>query len=185
LFSDEAYHIDISHLASVVRMQPLLTERSDQLLALELCEYGRRLAPRLRYDDPPPFEKTYEDHAAYLNAILGRDVDAALTHFRGKLKDAETEDAQSYAQVLVRLFSRLQRWDEAIELAEQHFPDVPDSHLSCPSFAQLCQTAGRLDRLAQVSRGCGNLVNLAAALLTQAKSAGHGFDRKEGALPQS
>src|SRR5262249_52752286 len=34
LFDDDGYHIDISHLASVVRMSPLLSDRSDINLAL-------------------------------------------------------------------------------------------------------------------------------------------------------
>lgn len=166
LFEDDSYHIDISHLASVVRMSPLLSARAELGLARELCEYGRRLAPRLRYDDVPPFEKTYEDHGAYLDALLGRDVEASLDHFRAKLEAAEQpEDALAVAQVLVRLLDRLGRVDDAISVAEAHLAEVPEGALSCPSLPRLCDRAGRLDRLAEVARRNGQIVNFTAARL--------------------
>lgn len=167
LFADEAYHIDISHLASVVRMSTLLTDRADLNLALELCEYGRRLGPRLRYDDAPPFERTYEDHAAYLKALLGREVEESIAHFKHKLEtlEAGSDEALLSAQAIVGLLARLGRLDEAIDVAAEHLAAVPEGLLSCPSLPQLCQRAGRLDRLADISRERGQLVSFTAALL--------------------
>jgi hypothetical protein len=166
LFADENYHIDVSHLASVVRLSPLLNERPDQVRALELCEYGRRLSSRLRYDDHPPFEKTYEDHAAYLNVLLGREVDKNLAHFRAMRENAsDSNERMAVAQVLVRLLSRLGRWDEAIDVAAADLADVPEGMLDCDGLARLCQRSGRLDRLAAVSRERGHLVNFAASIL--------------------
>ena len=167
LFADEAYHIDISHLSSIVRMSPLLTDRADLTRALELCEYGRRLSPRLRYEDAPPFERTYEDHALYLKALLGREVEPALAHFRAKLPSGSPESERDTlpAQVLVRLLLRLNRQEDAIDVAAEQLAGVPDSLLACPSFATLCARAGRLDRLEQEARVRGDLVQFAAALL--------------------
>jgi hypothetical protein len=172
LFADEAYHIDISHLASVVRMSPLLTDRADMTKALELCEYGRRLAPRLRYDDAPPFDRTYEDHAMYLKALLGREVEPAIAHFRGKLAPPNPEGERETlpAQVLVRLLLRVSRLDEAIEVAAEHLAGIPDGLLSCPGLATLCARAGRLDRLEREARARGDLVDFAAALLQRPAS---------------
>jgi hypothetical protein len=172
LFDDEAYHIDVSHLASTVRVAPLLTDPAEIALAVELTDYGRRLSPRHVYEGDRPFENTYEDHAFYLRALLGHDVDAAVTHFHAKLgplPGAVPAEEGGHdpvpAQVLVGLLARVGRLEEAIEVAAQHLADYPESALSCPGVAQLCQRAGRPDRLAQIAREHDDLVNYAAAIL--------------------
>ena len=85
LFADEAYHIDVSHLSSTVRVSPLLADPATIALAAELTDYGRRLSVRHRYEGDPPFEDVYSDHAIFLIALLGQDADAAIAHFRAKL----------------------------------------------------------------------------------------------------
>jgi hypothetical protein len=169
LLADEAYHVDVSHLASVVRMAPLLNDAETLALAADLCAYGRRLSPRLRLDDAPPFERTYDDHGLFLNALLGRDADVAIAHFRGKLPTTGAEEDGEpdtlAAQVLVQLLARLGRLAEAIDVAAAHLAGVPEAYLACPSLARLCQQAGRLDRLAEESRAQGDLVAYAAARL--------------------
>ncbi|MEO6808167.1 MAG: hypothetical protein ABI353_03525 [Isosphaeraceae bacterium] len=170
LFDDEGYHIDVSHLASVVRMSPLLHDPATIRLAVELTDYGCKLSSRHRYEGDSPFEDVYEDHAAYLRTLLNQDADSGLAHFRAKLDPDDPErDPQNTlpAQVLIRLFVGLDRLDEAIDVAAEHLAGVPDSALFCPSLAQLCQRAGRPDRLARVSRTRGDLVNYAAAILQQ------------------
>lgn len=168
LFADDAYHIDVSHLAAVVRMSALATDPEALRLAVDLTEYGRDLSERHRYDGDPPFERTYEDYAAYLRALLGEDVDSALAHFRAKLPPADPSapaEETAAAQVLVKLLARLGRLDEAIDVAAEHLAGVPESALFCPGLPQLCQRAGRLDRLARSARGRGDLVGFVAALL--------------------
>lgn len=174
LMADEAYHIDVSHLASVVRMALLADDPEVIRLAVELTDYGRRLSERHRYEGEPPFERTYEDHAVYLRASLGEDVEAAVAHFRAKLAppDPEGPGESAPAQVLVKLLVRLGRLEEAIDVAAEHLAGVPESALFCPSLAQLCRRAGRLDRLAEVARARGDLVGFAAARLGAAGSNG-------------
>jgi hypothetical protein len=169
LFYDDAYHIDISHLGAAVRIAPVLTDERSITLALGLADYGRNLSERHQYDSDPPFERLYDDHAIYLGALIGRNVDAALAHFRAKLpaNQSETEGDTVPAQVLVRLLCRLERLDEAIELAVEHLSELPESALACPSLPQLCQRAGRADRLARSARARGDLVHYAAALLAR------------------
>ena len=97
LFSDDAYHIDTSHLASVVRMSTLVHDRDVLKLAVDLTEYGRRLSPRLLFEGPPPFEKIFDDYGIYLRALKGEDVAAAIDHFRQKLTprdDVETDPSR-------------------------------------------------------------------------------------------
>ncbi len=168
LFEDEAYHIDTSHLSSVVRLSPLLSDPEDLRLALQLTEYGRLLSPRHRYEGDPPFEDTYEDHGIYLRALLGEGVDEAVAHFRGKLPPVDP-DGDNYqntlpGQILVRLLDRVGRSSDAIEIAAEHLGQIPEAMLLCPSLAQLCRTADRLDLLAVHSRSSGDLVSFASAI---------------------
>ncbi|MHC5542603.1 hypothetical protein ACYOEI_30630, partial [Singulisphaera rosea] len=91
LFSDDAYHIDVSHLAATVRLAPLVSDPATPSLAVGLTEYGRRLSPRHRYEGEVPFENTYEDHAVYLRALVGEEVEEAIAHFRSKLGPPDPE----------------------------------------------------------------------------------------------
>ena len=71
LFAEESYHIDISHLASVVRMSVLVTDPEAIAMAADLTEYGRRLSPRLQFEGVPPFERIFDDHGIYLRRPAG------------------------------------------------------------------------------------------------------------------
>ena len=167
LFSDESYHIDVSHLTSTVRSSLQADDPEALDMAIDLAEYGRRLSPRLQYDGAPPFEKTFEDHYIYLRALRGQDADAAVAHFRAKLPAPGTDDgdleATMPAQVLVNLLVRLDRHDDAIEVASAHLANVPDSMLACPPLAELCQRSGRLDRLAAAAQSINHPVHFLAA----------------------
>lgn len=167
LFADEAYHTDVSHLSSTVRYSIMVTDPAVLALAADLAEYGRRLSPRLQFEGAPPFEHTFEDHLRYLRALLGREVDGAIEHFRLKAEEFAGEDLESSVptQVLVNLLVRLGRFDEAIDAAQERLADFPDAALACPGVAELCQRAGRLDRLRDIARRRGNLVHFLAAQL--------------------
>jgi hypothetical protein len=169
LFVDDSYHLDVSHLASTVRLSPLLVDPQTIALAVGLTDYGRNLSERHRYEGDPPFEDHYADHAVYLRAILGQDAEGAIAHFRSKLPapDPDGRDEAIEAQVLVRLLVRLGRNEEALDVAAEHLAHLPDSALACPSVGELCRTLGRLDRLAEIARGRGDLVNYAAAKLSR------------------
>ena len=171
LFADESYHVDISHLASVVRMSTLVTDHATIALAFDLSEYGRRLSPRLQFEGPPPFERIFDDHGVYLGALLGRDVEGAISHFRSKLASSERESGQAVipAQTLVNLLVRLDRIEMALDVASEYLSDLPDSSLFCPGVAQLCMRTGDSARLATISRQHGDLVNYTAALLMSAR----------------
>jgi hypothetical protein len=167
LFEDEAYHIDVSHLAAGVRIAPILDDPAPIALAIELTDYGRNLSPRHRFEGDPPFEDLYEDHAVYLRALLGQEVDAAIAHFRAKLPASEPSNDRDPmpAQILVRLLVRLDRLEEAIALASEHLAGMPEGALICPSLPQLCARAGRPDLLARAAREQGDLVHYLAARL--------------------
>ena len=167
LFSDESYHIDVSHLSTVVRWSVMATDPEALDLAIDLTEYGRRLSPRLQYEGTPPFERVFDDHRIFLKAIRGRDVDEAIDHFRAKFADvkATPDDPESTlpAQALVNLLWRLNRGDEAIDVAERELATIPESMLVCPPLAELCQRAGRMDRLAEIAGRTNQPVHFLAA----------------------
>lgn len=167
LFSEEAYHIDVSHLTTVVRWSVMTTDPDAIDLAIDLTEYGRRLSPGLQYEGTPPFDRVFDDHGIFLKALRGREVDEAVAHFRAKLAEAELtlDDPESTlpAQTLVNLLWRLDRGDEAIDVAERELATVPESMLVCPPLAELCQRAGRMDRLAEIAGRTNQPVHFLAA----------------------
>ena len=165
LFADNNYHIDVSHLHSVVRFSRSLTAQSPELsLAIQLAEYGSRLAQQYQYAGDPPFEDFYPAHVQFLKAIACINQDAALEYFREKLRpDANDPDNQLVAFGFVDLLTRLGRMDEALNVAAKYLSQA--SEQTGFSFADLCAEAGRYDLLAQVSRDKGDLLTFAAALL--------------------
>ncbi len=168
LFSDDSYHIDTSHLAAVVRFALIVTDLAFIALAVDLTEYGRRLAPRLQFDGPPPFQRVFDDHRVYLRALLGEEVDNAIAHFQAKLDSIDAglgSDPTMPAQTLVNLLVRLGRLDLAIDVAADHLAGLPESAISCPTSAQLCQRANEPERLARIAREHGDLVDFTAGLL--------------------
>jgi hypothetical protein len=188
LFEDEAYHVDVSHLASVVRSSVLLADKPSIELAVELAEYGRGLSPRHKYEGLPPFEDVYADHSAYLKALLGVDVEAAIERFEEKARASAAESAErGYAgptdslpaQVLVLLLVRLGRLDRAIDVFASYLTEIPESNLACPSLSKLCKAAGRIDRLVTIAKDLGDLVTYAAARLELIKTE-EADDRDDG-----
>lgn len=98
LFGEMNYHVDTSHLSSVVRFCRLLEDEADLALAVELTEYGRRLSSNFQFPGEAPFENVYEDHRVYFRTLLGQDVEAGIAHFRAKLEAAVAEAAEAKAQ---------------------------------------------------------------------------------------
>jgi len=163
LFGDLDYYIDTSHLAAVIRFALDLTDRAALRLAIELCEYGQHLSTQFKYTAEPPFDDVYVDHAAYLGALAGENVEGAIGHFQAK---ARKHDSSVPAQVLVALLTRLQRYQEAIDVSLEHLTDVQGEQLVCPSVPQLCQLAGDYERLKRLSRERGDLLSFTAAAAT-------------------
>ncbi len=153
LFEGGHYYTENSHLASMIQASPELEDEETLGLLLELAEYALRLAPMFHFPGNPPFESLYQDHAQYLRALLGIDVEAAVAHFRRKL-DASVPGA---AEVLISMLSRLGRPQEAL--------DVSVEHLQGRSAIELCQTAGDYRRLCGIAREQGDPLAFAAGLM--------------------
>jgi tetratricopeptide (TPR) repeat protein len=159
LFAGGQYYTENSHLASLVQASLELPDVATLRLALELAEYALRLDPLYHFPGNPPFQDLYLDHAHYLRALLGEQVDTAIAHFRKKI-DASVAGA---AEALVALLARLGDYEEAIRISVEHLGG--EAGVVCPSAIQLCQTAGDYQRLRTLARSQGDLLAFAAGIL--------------------
>ncbi len=123
LFNDGAYHVDTTHLASVVRMARVLNSPAELRLALDLTHYGRRLSPQLQYQGDEPFVDQYPANALYFSALLGESVEEAVNYFRDKamLIDPQYHGTESLV-VYLELLNRLERYEEALRTACERLP---------------------------------------------------------------
>ena len=170
IFADDSYHIDVSHLNSVVRFARFLDADCPELdLALQLAMYGSRLAAQYQYAGNPPFDDFYPAHIRFFKAILGIERDESLAYFREKIGDDPADtDNQLAAFVLVDLLLRIGRTDDALELACRYLADSAEEFgLSIP---ELCAQSGRLDLLQNFARHKGDVVHFTAALLGSSRT---------------
>jgi hypothetical protein len=166
LFQDDYYHIDVSHLSSVVQMSINLSPCPELGMARELCAYGQHLSGRFLGQTDPPFEDLYRSHDIYLAILAGENVEGGLDYFRDQAARADPETVGTYpAQVLVNLLLRLDRPREALDVARQYLAAADNRQLSCPSIAELCQQVNDYRTLAEVARAQGDPVHFLAGLL--------------------
>jgi hypothetical protein len=160
------YHIDVSHLHSVVRFARVFEPGHPDLdKALQLAEYGAGLDPQFQYGADPPFDEYYPAHVQFFRVLLDDGREEALEFFRNKLAAEPDEQDRPYlAVVLVDLLCRVDRLDEAVAVSEAHLKHLDDS--SGFSFAQLCEEASRMDALARVARDKGDAVTWLAAAIS-------------------
>ena len=165
LFEGGNLYIENSHLVSILQASPDLDDPETMRLVLELAEYAQRLAPIHHFQAEPPFDDPYLDHAEYLGALLGENIDDAVAHFRKKV----TGSVPGSAEVLVGLLARLGRYEEAIQTSLEHLGGEAGD--GCPSAIQLCQMAGDYQRLREVARKARDLLGFAAGLIHSSSGA--------------
>ena len=165
LFVEDVYHIDTSHLSSVVQMALQLSPGPELDLARELAEYGSKLSPSLRGDNDPPFEDTYADYKVYLNIVAGVDVEGGLAHFKRKAERG-AEDGYSFpAEVLVNLYLKADRLSDALTTAKRFLGSSNERELSCPGVTELARRAGDYAALAAAAKGKADPVTYLAGLI--------------------
>jgi hypothetical protein len=168
LFADEFYHVDVSHLGSVVQLSIHLSGGPALEMARELCAYGQRLSPRYQYAGEPPFENQYQDYAHYLAVLAGDNPEEGIAHFRAKVEKADPNEVGTFpAEVLVNLLVRINRPREALEISRRYLtrPDA-NGRSGCPGIAELCRLTGDYRTLAAVAREQGDPVHFLAGLLS-------------------
>ncbi|MGH9340824.1 MAG: hypothetical protein ACRD1R_14815 [Acidobacteriota bacterium] len=166
LFEHNAYYIDSSHLASVVQFALEFDDRETLALLADLTNYGSRLARMFQPREHPPFDEGYRDYDVYVRALLGENVEEAVTYFRDKLSQADPLRFGNYpAQIVVGFMARLERFEEAIEFFLRHLGNVRREELHCPSLAELCWRAQDPQKLTEVARARSDLLDFVAGLL--------------------
>jgi len=165
LFEGSSYYVDSSHVISLLRYTPELEDAESLRMALEMAEYGQKLSPMFQFRGDPPFDDPYTDHAIYLRALLGRDIDAAISHFREKACAAQESGDPAPAEVLIDLLVRLDRYRDAICASVEFFPEASRAPASCPSVLQLCQMAGDYHQLRNLARERGDILSFAAGVV--------------------
>lgn len=166
LFADDAYHIDTSHLSSVVQMAVLNLPAGEAVdLARELCHYGRKLSPNLQGSNDAPFDEGYEDYLAYLNVVAGENVDENLKRFETKAAREAAEGATYAAQVYVNLLLKANKPAQALEAAKRFLLAEDDRNLICPGVSELAKRAADFASLAEAAKARRDPVNYLASLI--------------------
>lgn len=166
LFADDAYHIDTSHLSSVVQMSVMNLPPGEGVnYARELCAYGRKLAPGLQGTNDAPFDENYDDYLAYLNVIAGENVEENLKRFEAKAAREAAEGATYAAQIYVNLLLKADRPAEALAAAKQFLLAEDDRNLICPGVNELARRAGDFAALSEAARARNDPVNYLASLI--------------------
>ena len=168
---DPSFHIDVSHLQSVLRIARVCTERSVIEKAWELAVYACRLPDEVTYPGEPPFENVGEASRHFYAAQLGRDVDEAVRYFRKAAALARVEDAGTLpADTLVYLLWRLGRPAEALHAAlerpaDQGMPSVMQAIGMLPSLVELAEAGNAVEALREACRSRGDEITFAATFL--------------------
>ena len=103
-------------------------------------------------------------HVQFFKALADDGRDEALAYFQKQIDDeTEDEDKPMLAFVLADLLTRLDKTDDAVELASKYLRGVEESPGF--SFSALCMDAGRLDLIRETARETGDVVTYTATLL--------------------
>lgn len=167
LFESGNYHVDVSHLNSVVRFARSIEAPAEELeMAHQLAQYGSHLERTLQYDGEAPFEDFYPAHIQFFNVLLDKNREEGLQYFRDKLEqEPDEQDKPLLAYVLVDLLVRSDNLNEAVDISARYLANLGED--VSISFDELCEKAGRLDTLKQVRQEQGDLVGYTSALLRQ------------------
>jgi hypothetical protein len=166
LFLDDAYHIDTSHLHSVVRFARVVEEAEPLRLAVELCTYGQRLSPQFQFQTEEPFAECYAAHLRFFRAQLDPQAQQDVDYFRAKAESLPVgEYGTGPAEVYVALLARLQRYGEAMEAAARLIPPRVRTSGFAPSLLELARLSGRYDRLMEISQQRDDVLWFAAGLV--------------------
>jgi hypothetical protein len=168
LFSENSYHIDASHLASVVRIARIVEDAASLRFAWDLTQYGRRLSETFQLTGDEPFADVYPSHGLFFGAQLGMQVEEALAFFRDKAERAVPEDeGTAAAEVYIVLLVRLGRFAEAMAAHVKLIPPNVRASGFAPTLLELGRLAEDYDQLTNICRERGDLLGFAAGMIAK------------------
>lgn len=167
LFENDNYHVDATHLQSIVRFAVVVDDPEVLRLAIDLTEYGRHLGAPYQYPGRAPFEDTYVDHAQYFRALLGEGLDEAIACFKQRAEDAVDDQDVYPIEIYLSLLARSGRLAEAFDETVRLLPPGRRATDLAPSLQELAVASGDYERLMNASRNRSDLLGFAAGLLAK------------------
>jgi hypothetical protein len=180
LLANDNYHIDTSHLSSVVRIGRIVDDVAVQHLAWQLCDYGQRLAKLYQPQGEPVFEPYYVAHQRYYEIVMGQgDEQQGLEFFRQRRAELTAAaqspsvlslEGQIYAtDVLVELLMRRQRYAEAIEVLADQLRNCGEHQRSrwTALLFRCCHLAGDFVPMQHLCQGFGDAFGFGLAAFYQ------------------
>lgn len=171
LHDDPSFHVDVSHLQSVLRFARISTDMEIIQLAWELAVYASRLPENVTYPGEPPFEKVGEASCLFFGALLGKNVDEALAFFRKAITPERIAAGETLpSDTLLFLLSRLGRSADAVHVAlerppQSNMPSMFQAAGMLPSLVELAIKGNKLDDVRHACRERGDEITFAATWL--------------------
>lgn len=179
------YHIDTSHLSSVVRFARMSDDVETLRLAVDLTEYGQRLHTQFQFAAEEPFADYYPSHGLFLGALLAQAehsltaegparadvIDRAIPFFRERAERTDIQASGTAAiEFYISLLARLKRFDLAMDELNHLIPAGQPTMGIAPHLWELAERSGSYAKMAEICQGRGDLVGytgaMAAASLT-------------------
>lgn len=162
LVEQQAYHLDATHLASLMKIARLTTSAGDHEMALQLTEYGAGFPDDLQYPNPAPFENTYADHNIFFSALMGENAEAAVNHFQQKCTQASGAD-----EILIDFLYRISRVDDAIAHAKASPIDPSMRTGLAPDIIEMASSPAQFESVLDHLQQQDDLLGYSVALLKQ------------------
>lgn len=163
-----AFHIDTTHLASVMRIARCVADPDDLKKATELAMYGSRLPEDFQYSGAAPFEETYPDHQIYFHGLSGEDVEATIKHLEKKCK---TVDVQQFGPVafetLVDFLVRVGQNRQAIEVLTSKVIGQYEPLGIAPQLFEIVTTKDELSMVQDFYRDQQDLLGFAIGVMKE------------------
>ncbi len=176
LRDDPSFHVDVSHLQSVLRFARICTERPVLEKAWELAVYACRLPKEVTYPGDPPFDDVGNASRLFFAALLGRDREEALAFFQRAASPEHVQQGDALpADTLTYLLWRLDRPAEAVHIAlarpsDSRMPSMFQAAGMLPSLIELAIKGDAVDALRDACRKRGDEITFAASYLTPVTS---------------
>jgi hypothetical protein len=167
LFTEGGYHLDVTHLASIMRIGRIVGDPRSLRKLVEMAQYGQQLAGDFQFPGQPPFEETYKAYQLFFEALLGQRCDEAIDYFQRK-SNAEIAAGENTlaTETLVDLLYRLDRKNQALEIALERLADRTTSGVA-PRIFEIASDHEALQRLVEFFHAKQDLLGFAVSVLQQ------------------
>ncbi len=171
LRDDPSFHIDVSHLQSVLRFARICTEKPVLEKAWELAVYACRLPGEVTYPGDPPFTDVGKASRLFYAALVGRDTAEALDFFRHAATADQVQPGDTLpADTLTYLLWRLDRPAEAVQAAlarpsDAGMPSMFQAAGMLPSLIDLAIKGDAVEALRDACRQRGDEITFVATYL--------------------